>query len=115
MADETGPPIVSFAGGFFSGRVDSLLRESAQASYYNLTSTDNGSLGAGATIGASQTSQAAGYQIQAANTWFTTTPGAGTGVCVLPQISRPFPLAGLIVYITNTSGNLITCFAHPSD
>jgi hypothetical protein len=113
MADETGPPLVSLAGGAFSGRVDSSLRESAQSSFYNLLSVDAGALGAGATISGSQNSQALGYQLQAANTWFSTV--AAGAACVLPQTSRPFPFAGLMVFVVNTGANTINCYPHPSD
>lgn len=122
MADETGPPLVSLAGGAFSGRVESSMREAAQQTYYNLLSFDAGPFGAGATIGASQTSQAAGYQIQAAFTRFSTvTPGVTgngntpTAACVLPQTSRPFPFTGLMLYIGNATATPINCYPHPSD
>jgi len=114
MADEQGPPLVSFAGGAFSGRVESTMRESAQATYYNLLSTDSGSAGTGQTIGSAQITQALGYQIQAARTWFSAAP-ASAGSCVLPQTSRPFPFAGLDIVIYNTSANIINCYAHPND
>jgi hypothetical protein len=113
MADEAGPPLVSFSGGMFSGRVESTMRESAQATYYNLLSVDAGPLGAGATVTGSQTTQLNGYQIQASNTWFSTV--AAGGACILPQTNRPFPFAGLEVFIANTGANNLICFPHPSD
>lgn len=113
MADITGPPIVSFASGFFSGRVESTLRESAQQAYYNLTSVDAGPSNTGATITSGQNSQALGYQIQASNTWFSTT--ASGGACVLPQTNRPTPFAGLLTYIWNAGANPINCYPHPND
>lgn len=122
MVDETGPAFVSFAGGAFSGRVDSQLRESAQQTWYNLVSVDAGPLSVGATIGASQTSQAAGYQIQSAVTNFTTvTPGVTgngntpTAAAVLPQTSRPFPFTGLLLYIANNGANPLNLFPSLGD
>jgi hypothetical protein len=113
MVDETGPPLVSFAGGFFSGRVESTMRESAQATYYNLLSVDAGPLGTGATITGSQTTQLNGYQLQASNTLFSTV--AAGGACVLPQTNRPFPFSGMLVYVANTGANPANCFPHPND
>lgn len=122
MPDITGPPQVSFAGGFFSGRVDSDQRESAQLTWYQLQSVDFGPAGTGAAIGSSQTSQTTGYQISAAITGFTTvTPGVTgngntpTAAAVLPQTSRPEPFAGLLVYVGNTGANPINLYPHPSD
>jgi len=113
MADEASAPFVSFAGGFFSGRVESTMRESAQATWYNLLSVDAGPLGTGATVTGSQTTQLNGYQIQASNTLFSTV--AAGGACVLPQTNRPYPFAGLEVFIANTGANNLICFPHPSD
>lgn len=122
MSNEAGPPFVSLAGGFFSGRVMSELRESAEQTWYQIQSVDSGALGTGATIGASQTSQATGYQVQAAITLFSTVTPAVTGngntptaAAVLPQTSRPEPLAGLLLYISNTGANPINLYPHPSD
>lgn len=89
------------------------MRESAQATYYNLLSVDAGPLGTGATVTGSQTTQLNGYQIQASNTLFSTV--AAGGACVLPQTNRPFPFAGLEVFIANTGANNLICFPHPSD
>lgn len=113
MGNESATPLVSFAGGFFSGRVESTMRESAQATYYNLLSVDAGLLGTGATVTGSQTTQNTGYQIQASNTWFSTV--AAGGVCVLPQTSRPDPFSGLMIFIVNTGANNLLCFPHPND
>jgi hypothetical protein len=113
MVDETGPALVSFAGGFFSGRIDSQLRESAQQSYYNLTSVDAGPLGTGATVTGAQTTALNGYQLQAANTYFSTV--AAGSACVLPQTSRPTPLSGLILFVANVGANPLNCFVHPND
>jgi hypothetical protein len=113
MADEASAPFVSFAGGMFSGRVESTMRESAQATYYNLLSVDAGPLNVGATVTGSQTTQLNGYQIQASNTLFSTV--AAGGACVLPQTNRPYPFAGLEVFIANTGVNNLICFPHPSD
>lgn len=122
MVDETGPPLVSFAGGFFSGRVAAELRESAEVTWYQLQSVDFGPTGGGATVGASQTSQTAGYQIQAAITGFSTVTPAVTGngntptaAAVLPQTNRPFPFSGLLLYIGNTGANPINLYPHPND
>jgi hypothetical protein len=97
----------------FSGRVESTMRESAQATYYNLLSVDAGPLNVGATVTGAQTTQLNGYQIQASNTLFSTV--AAGGACVLPQTNRPFPFAGLEVTIANTGANNLICFPHPSD
>lgn len=122
MADEASAPFVSFAGGMFSGRVDSEFRESAQVTWYQLQSVDFGPTNAGATIGSSQTSQATGYQIQAAITGFATVTPAVTGngntptaAAVLPQTNRPFPFTGLLLYIGNTGANPINLYPHPND
>jgi hypothetical protein len=106
MPDITGPPLEAFAAGF-NGRVESTLREVAQATYFNLTSVDSN------VISAAQNSQLNGYQIQAAYTLFTSV--AVGGAAVLPQTSRPFPLSGLLVYVTNTGANPLSLFAHPND
>lgn len=113
MADVAGPAFVSFAGGMFSGRVDQEMREEAQQAYYNMTSVDAGATGTGATITGSQTTQQAGYQIQAANTLFSTV--AAGGACVLPQTSRPTPFTGLILFVANTGANPLNCYPHPND
>jgi hypothetical protein len=122
MVDETGPPIVSFAGGFFSGRFESSLRESAQQTWYNLLSVDVGGAQTGATITSAMVSQATGYQIQASYTRFSTvTPAVSgngntpTAACVLPQTNRPFPMTGLILYIVNNTATPINCYPHPND
>ena len=122
MVDETGPPFQSFAGGFFSGRVMSELRESAEQTWYQMQSVDAGGLQTGATITAGQTTQATGYQIQAAITNFATVTPAPTGngntptaAAVLPQTSRPEPLAGLLIYVSNIGANPINLYAHPND
>jgi hypothetical protein len=112
MADETGPAIVSFVGGF-PNRVETTLRESGQATLFNVTSVDAGPLGTGATVTGSQTTQLNGYQIQAANTWFATV--AAGGACILPQTNRPFPFTGLVLYIANTGANNVLVFPHPAD
>lgn len=122
MADFAGTPLQSFAAGGASIRVDSEQRESAQQTYYQLVSVDAGPLGLGAAIASGQNSQALGYQIQAALTWFTTvTPGVTgngntpTAAAVLPQTSRPEPFTGLQVVVANYGANPINCFAHPND
>jgi hypothetical protein len=122
MADIAGTPQVGFAGGFFSGRVESEFRESAQATYYQLVSVDSGPTGVGATIISSQITQALGYQIAASLTWFSTVTPAVTGngntptaACVLPQTSRPYPFNGLQVVVANYGVNPINCYPHPND
>lgn len=123
MADLTFPPQVSFAGGMFSGRVMSELRESMEHTWWQMVSVDAGPLGLGATITSGQNSQALGYQIVASMTYFTTvTPGVTgngntpTAACVLPQTSRPYPFIGMQVSaIANYGANPINCYPHPSD
>jgi len=78
MPDITGPPLVGFAGGMYSGRLEMTMREEAQMTYYNLTSVDAGPLGTGANITSAQTSQTNGYQIQASNTLFSAVSGVLT-------------------------------------
>lgn len=122
MADLAFPPYVGFAGGFYSGRVNSEHREEAEATWYQIVSVDAGPLNAGATITSGQTSQTLGYQLQASFTWFATVvPGVTgngntpTAACILPQTSRPFPFAGLQLAVANYGANPINCFPHPND
>src|SRR5271165_6107189 len=102
MADLPNLPLL-----FDSRKIETSLREAGQFTFFNLTSTDDNAVATGSI-------QTNAYPIRAANTYFSSVP-AGTG-CVLPQTSRPTPLDGLILYITNADPlNNLLCYPHPND
>jgi hypothetical protein len=99
--------------------------QSANQGFVSIVSVDNGSAAAGQTIGASQTTQATGYQIVAADTWFSTVTPAPTGngntptaAAVLPltgSLTSPKCLVGAVFKIINTGANPINVYANPGD
>ncbi|TAL08283.1 MAG: hypothetical protein EPO02_13350 [Nitrospirae bacterium] len=92
---------------FDTRKIETSLREAGQFTFFNLTSTDDNAVATG-------NNQNTAYPIRAANTYFSSVP-AGTG-CLLPQTSRPTPLDGLLLYITNADPvNSLLCYPHPND
>jgi hypothetical protein len=99
--------------------------QSANQGFVSIVSVDAGSAFAGQTISASQTTQATGYQIVAADTWFSTvTPGVTgngntpTAAAVLPvvgAITGPKCLIGAQFKIINTGANPINVYANSGD
>jgi hypothetical protein len=97
----------------------------AAQSFCSIVSVDNGSAAAGQTITAGMTTQATGYQLVAADTWFSTvTPGVTgngntpTAAAVLPLTGTPTgpkSLVGAVFKVINTGANAINVYANPGD
>jgi hypothetical protein len=98
--------------------------QTANQGFVSMVSVDNGS-GAGETITNAQTTQATGYQIIAADTWFSTVVPAPSGNGNTPTAAAVLPLTGLLTSpkclvgaqfkVINTGANPINVYANPGD
>jgi hypothetical protein len=68
--------------------------QTANQGFVSMVSVDNGSAAAGQTISSGQTTQGTGYQLIAADTWFSTVTPATTGNGLTPTAAAILPLVG---------------------
>jgi hypothetical protein len=68
--------------------------QTANQGFVSIVSVDNGSAAAGQTITSGQTTQGTGYQLRAADTWFSNVVPATTGNGLTPTAAAVLPLVG---------------------